>query len=111
MWHRPLYGETGRYPLFIRTAVKCIRYWIKLSMLPTSRICKQAYEMLLVQHEAGGLNWVSKVQKILTENGFVVVWPQGVGYQACFAAEFKDRLLACYKQHWHSKTEISEKLP
>ena len=58
-----VYGETGRYPLFIRTAVKCIRYWLKTSNLPTSRICKHAYEMLLVQHEAGHLNWVSKVKK------------------------------------------------
>ena len=41
-----VYGQTGRYPLFIRTAVKCIslfRYWLKLSTFPTSRICKQAY--------------------------------------------------------------------
>ena len=29
-----LYGETGRYPLFIKTAVKCIKYWIRLIKLP-----------------------------------------------------------------------------
>ena len=26
--------ETGRYPLFIRTAVKCKKYWIRLIKLP-----------------------------------------------------------------------------
>ena len=29
-----LYGETGRYPLFTKTAVKCIKYWIRLIKLP-----------------------------------------------------------------------------
>ena len=26
-----LYGEPGRYPQFIRTAVKCVKYWLKLT--------------------------------------------------------------------------------
>ena len=58
-----LYGETGRYPLFIRTAVKCIKYWIRLIRLPLSRLCRQTYEMLLIQHNQGRINWVSKVQR------------------------------------------------
>ena len=66
-----------------------------------------------LQHEAGHLNWVSKVKKtkdILTENGFGIVWHcQGVGYQSWFADGFKDRLLACYKQNRHSKIENSDK--
>ena len=46
----------------------------------------------------------------MTENGFGIVWLcQGVCYQSRFAAEFKDRLLACYKQNWHSKIENSDK--
>eukprot|EP00745_Piridium_sociabile_P027415 TRINITY_DN4419_c0_g1_i2.p2 TRINITY_DN4419_c0_g1~~TRINITY_DN4419_c0_g1_i2.p2 ORF type:complete len:156 (-),score=4.99 TRINITY_DN4419_c0_g1_i2:160-627(-) len=48
-----LYGDTGRYPLFIRTYVKCIRYWLKLLRLPHSRLCRQAYDMMLGQMEHG----------------------------------------------------------
>ena len=55
-----LYGETGRYPLFIRTAVKCIKYRIRLIRLPLSRLCRQTYDMLLIQQ--GRINWVAKVQ-------------------------------------------------
>ena len=33
-------GETGRYPLFITRYVKCIKYWIKLTRLPMTRICR-----------------------------------------------------------------------
>ena len=60
-----LYGEPGRYPLFIRTAVKCIKYCIRLIRLPLPRLCRQTYDMLLIQHNQGRINWVSKVQQIL----------------------------------------------
>ena len=69
-----LYGETGRYPFCIRTTVKCIKYWIRLIGLPSSRLCRQTYEMLLIQHNKGRINWVSKIQQILNENGFGIVW-------------------------------------
>ena len=44
-----LYGETGRYPLFVKTAVKCAKYWLKLTKLPVSRLSRQTYEMLLAE--------------------------------------------------------------
>ena len=49
--------ETGRYPLFITTYVKCIKFWLKLTRLPMTRICRQAYEMLLLQTETVKQNW------------------------------------------------------
>ena len=65
-----LYGETGRYPLFIRTAVKCIKYWVRLIKLPVARLCRQTYNMLLIQNNQGRISWVFKVQQIFNENGF-----------------------------------------
>ena len=55
--NKMIYRETGRYPLFITTYVKCIKHWLKQTrLLPITRICRQAYEMLLLQHEAGKQN-------------------------------------------------------
>ena len=31
------YGDSGRYPLFILTYMKAIKYWLKLTKLPISR--------------------------------------------------------------------------
>ncbi|WP_419602185.1 hypothetical protein, partial [Thiolapillus sp.] len=108
--NKMIYGETGRYPLFITTYVKCIRYWIKLTRSPGTRICRLAYEMLLLQHEAGKQNWVSIVKNVLMENGFGIVWLcQGVGSETQFVAEFKDRLISCYKQNWHSDIESDDR--
>jgi len=105
-----VYGETGRYPLYVRVYVKCIKYWMKLLSLPGSRICRQAYDMLLTQHEHGKYNWVSGVKRILTENGFGIVWLcQGVGYEQRFIHELKDRLICCFMQNWHSDIESKDK--
>ena len=94
--NKMIYGETGRYPLFITTYVTCVKYWIKLTRLPMTRICRHAYEMLLLQHEAGKQNWVTNDKTVLVENGFGIVWLcQSVGYETHFIDEFKDRLICC----------------
>jgi hypothetical protein len=108
--NRMVYGESGRYPLYIRAYLKCIKYWLKLSQLPSTRLCRQAYSMLLQQHENGKFNWVSNVKKLLTENGFGIVWlSQGVGDNRAFILEFKDRLICIFQQNWHAHMEGNDK--
>jgi hypothetical protein len=105
-----VYGESGRYPLYIRTYIKCIKYWLRLIKLPRERICKQAYEMLIRQSDLGYVNWASRVKAVLTENGFGIVWlNQEVGDDKRFLAEFSDRLIACFKQNWHSKLNDNQR--
>ena len=105
-----VYGETGRYPLFIITWTKCIKYWLKLTQLPSKRICRQAYNMLLNLLELGKENWAYSIQNILNTHGFGIVWMcQGVGDTKNFLSEFKDRLISSYKQGWHAKLVGSEK--
>ena len=61
-----------------------------------TRICRQAYEILLLKHEAGKQNWVRNVKAVLVENGFGIVWLcQSVGSETDFIAEFKDMLICC----------------
>ena len=44
------------------------------------------------------------------EKGFGIVWLcQGVGSEKQFVAEFKDRLISCYKQNWHSDIESDDR--
>ena len=66
--------------------------------------------MLIIQHNQGRINWVSKVQQILNQNGFGIVWLcQGVGYEERSAGELKDRIMSCYIQNWHSDIGGNEK--
>ena len=77
-----------------------LKYWIQLNRLSMIRICRQVYEMLLLQYEAGKKNWVTNVTAV------GIVWLcQSVDYETHFIAEFKDRLICCYKQNWHSEME------
>ena len=49
--------------------------------------------MLLLQHEAGGQNWSTSFEDISEKNGLGIIWLcQGVGFEARFIADFKDRL-------------------
>ena len=105
-----LYGETGRYPLFINTSVKCIKYWLKLVRLPNSRLCKQAYDMMCIQMNLGKENWVYQVKQTLCKQGFGIVWlHQGVGSDKQFISEFKDRIISNFQQDWHAKMEDHER--
>ena len=57
-----VYGETNRYPLFGNSAVRCIRYWLKLTRMVASKLPSKAYRMLHVLDERGKRNWVSNVR-------------------------------------------------
>ena len=107
--NRLLYGETGRYSLYIVTYVKCIKYWLRLTQLPRTRLCRQAYEMLLQQEGIGKRNWAYNVKRILMESGFSFVWNnQGVANEPRFIANLKERLVDCFRQNWHAGLESNE---
>ena len=42
-----VYGETNRYPLYINSIIRCIRYWLKLTTMEDTRLPQKAYRMLL----------------------------------------------------------------
>jgi len=66
-----LYGETGRYPLFIGNVVKCKKYWIRLIKLPLQKLFRQTYEILLIEHNRRRVNWVkTHTENVVTENDF-----------------------------------------
>lgn len=76
-----MYDEVERHPLYMYTYVKCIKYWLHIVKLLASRLCRQAYEMLIQQHESEKNNWFADIKKkILGENDFgIIQLLQGVG--------------------------------
>ena len=56
-----VYGETHRYPLYVNSAVRCIRYWLKLTRMEESKLPNKAYRMLYILDELGKRNWASNV--------------------------------------------------
>jgi hypothetical protein len=98
-----VYGESGRYPLYIQSYTKCIKYWLKVTQMSDDRIPLKAYRMLYNLHCNNKNNWVSNVCFTLYRYGFGHVWEnQGVSNVSHFLLVFKQRLVDCYLQDWNS---------
>ena len=46
-------GEVGRFPIQINASVRCIRYWLKLTLMEEHRLPLRAYKMLLNLDQRG----------------------------------------------------------
>ena len=91
-----VHGETNRYPLFVNSAVRCIRYWLKLTRMKASRLPSKAYRMLQVLDERGQRILASNVRCKLYQYGFGFVWlNQGVEEMNQFLHVFCEKLIVC----------------
>jgi hypothetical protein len=105
-----VYGELGRFPLYIDALIRVIKYWFKLLEQPEQYYSKRAYKMLLVMHNQGKATWVSNVQSILCNNGFEQVWLFGCGNKKSFFVELKSRLQSTFIHKWKNHLEQSSRL-
>jgi hypothetical protein len=64
-----VYGDTGRYPLYIDSTIYCLRYWFKLNRMPITRFPKQVFIMMKNSLVTHGLhencNWAGKIKTCL----------------------------------------------
>ncbi len=98
-----VYGETGRYPLYISTYTRCIKYWLNILRMQEDRIPLKSYKMLYNMHCNNKNNWASSVCFTLYRYGYGHVWEnQGVCDIRAFLCELKQRLIDCYLQGWNS---------
>ena len=81
-----VYGETGRYLLFVTFLVKSVKYWLRIFKMPDHRFPYNSYKMLLYLHEQNRKkNWASSLCFLLYKYGFKHVWEnQGAGDEKTF---------------------------
>lgn len=111
-----VYGELGRYPLFIDSCVNSVRYWFKLQNMNMCRLPKQAFIMqknkmfMYTNEKYKNKNWAFLVKKCFDDHGFSEVWLNGgVGNEREFLKILRLRMIDCYKQNWYSKLNSSER--
>ncbi len=103
-------GDCGRYPLCTTYFSKCISYWCRLIQMPNHRYPRNCYLMLKAHDDMGRVNWASNVRNLLYKYGFGFVWiSQDVGDITMFLYQFKQRIIDCCKQTWHSDVDTSAK--
>ena len=98
-----VYGELGRYPLFVNSTLRTIRYWLRLLEMDANRLPKQCYQMLHNLAENNKKCWATDIRDILCTTGFQFAWTnQGVGNKRTFLSAFKQRLIDIFIQEWSS---------
>jgi hypothetical protein len=99
-----VYYETGRFPLYIQTYSKSIKYWLLVIRMEENRIPLKAYKMLYELHCKNKRNWASCICNTLYKYGFGYVWEnQGVENINMFMKVFKQRLIDCFHQEIESE--------
>ena len=103
-------GDLARFPIFILTAVRCIKFWLRILRLPEERLTKKAYNMLIHLQENGKKTWTFHVMQLIYTNGFGEVWfEQGVGDAGAFLRCFRQRSVDQYTQGWATDIETKER--
>ena len=105
-----VYGELGRFPLWITAVKRCIKYWCKLLKQPDNMYSRKAYNMLLQLHNKGSTTWVTHVHSLLNENGFQQVWLFGAGNEKLFLNALQERLFSSFCHGWRNHLDSSERL-
>ena len=104
-----LYGDCGRYPMYINATIRGIKYWCKLLKMDQMRYPAKVYRMMLNDIEKG-YNWSCKVRKVLMENNFGDFWnDQKVENEAGFVRELRKRLLHNFEEKWRAQLNHSSR--
>ena len=105
-----VYAETNRFPLHVVSAVRCVRYWLKLTRMDKHRLPYKSYKMLCEYDARGKRNWVTRVRLKLIDCGFDVVWNnQGVENVNWFVRNFRDRIIQLRWNEWQNHIEESQR--
>ena len=75
-WHLSvtIYGDTGRYPLFLKQQILALKYWICLISLPKSCYLRNVYSSLASLDFISKTNWCSHIRSLLFRTNHCDVW-------------------------------------
>jgi hypothetical protein len=108
--NKMVYGDLQRFPLYICSSVRVIKYWIRLLEMSDNRLPKQAYNMLLTLDRNGLECWVTQVRHFLCSYGFQYVWQSQSAFVAkCTLSSLKIRLVDTFIQEWDATLRNSER--
>jgi hypothetical protein len=108
--NKMVYSDLQRFPLYIFSSLRVIKYWIRLLDMNENRLPRQAYNMLLTLDRNGYSCWVSDIKRLLCTHGFQYVWlSQNAFVAKCILPSLKLRLTDIFVQEWNSALDTSER--
>ena len=106
-----VYGELGRYPLYVNRLYRIIKYWCKI-MQTENIIIYTLYNCLLEKiNQRNVKNWAYDVKCLLDQYGFTYVWnnPASVDLKT-FPHVFKQTVYDNFVQAWYNHVNESSRL-
>ena len=105
-----VYGETGRYPLYIQRYMRIIKIWEKI-LYSNNVITKVVYKDMLVGMQNGQKNWASNVKNVFDMYGFSYIWDNQESFQyKSYAVLIKKRIEDEFLQKWYTSINSSSSL-
>ena len=99
-----IYGDTGRYPLFLKQQILALDYWIRLISLPRSCYLRIVYNSLASLDFIGETNWCSHIRSLLFRTNHRDVWEDyRVENANRLIKQVKSCLINTYKVDWSIK--------
>ena len=109
-----IYGELGRYPLYIVRYTRIVQYFLRLFSITNNNSILRC--MLLTLRNDTEVNdnssiWTSEIKKLLQTSGFLNVWmyPESVNVNM-FIKLFRIRLIDIYIGSWNNGIESRSSL-
>ena len=103
-----VYGELGRYPIYICRFARIVKYWFKV-IYTDDCVLKTAYTLSLNDCIEGKRNWalLYHVKTILYTHGFDNVWEDPFSVNPnTFVCMFRQRLIDTFIQQWNADLEL-----
>ena len=105
-----VYGELGRFPMYVLRYHKIIKYWFKV-LQTENIILKNVYLQSLHDVKCGKRNWVFNVKRILDIYGFSDVFNNPASYNPVLILSLlKEKMVDCFKQEQFSHIRDSSSL-
>ena len=109
-----VYGETGRFPLYVTVYTRMICYWNKLLLSPENKIVCILYKYLYekVCKESYQNAWLSCIRNIFNSCGYSNIWNDQMHFfinNKCLKTSVEQRLKDQYIQKWQSDIRESSK--
>ena len=106
-----IYGDTGRYLLFLKQQILALKYWIRLLSLPKSCYLRIVYNSLASLDFIGETNSCSHIRSLLLRANHCDVWKNHrVENANRLIKQVKLCFINTYKVDWSSKARNSIKL-
>ena len=95
-----VYGDLGRYPLYIQRYVRIIKFWCRI-VSSDNILVSYFYKNMVESCSKGAKNWASNVKSLLDTYGFSYAWCNPLSLNLnTFHLLFKERVIDVFKQSW-----------